>query len=596
MSNVGQAAFTIVGTVVGAYFGNPQLGYTIGSLAGQAIFPTKLPGAQGPRLSDNRTTAAAVGAPVMDVIGNDAVSGNVIWIEVPPREVGSTEEVGGKGGPTQEVTTYSYTASFAVSLCEGPISGVRRIWADGKLVYDASASATGESVIGSINRVTIYPGDELQLPDATIEAYQGAGNVPAYRGQAYAVFTDLPLADYGNRIPNMSFEVVTTASTTPTLVYSANNLTGPVPAEYTGALRTGDSNGITYACMGNASSVDVYMIYPNGLAVKGGSFSKTGYLVPQGFSDEPSFATNESVFGGRVWYYLIGADGASASLVAQFRVPSGMNANFTNLGSIHKRGDYIYAYSYPSGGPYKIIKSGARTLTEAAAPVVWDGATAGLPATLEDICIGESEIYGLLVNNTLVVWDLDFNVLKTISFAPSVALGYGHFGGDETQLFSEHDGFVYLLSGGHLHGIDLRTDGYVYFGAVPLAEGYDMYGGWSVRGNLLTAYQMPTLQSTSFSQYNIAAVSPGTTTVASVVADLCSRAGLSASDYNVTALTDTVDGYAIGNPASVRSALEQLAPVYQFDAAEADTIRFVKRGGASVASIALDDLVMERGR
>ena len=35
----------------------------------------------------------------------------------------------------------------------------------------------------------------------------GAANTPAYRGTAYVVFEDLPLGNYGNRIPQLSFEV-----------------------------------------------------------------------------------------------------------------------------------------------------------------------------------------------------------------------------------------------------------------------------------------------------------------------------------------------------------------------------------------------------
>ena len=34
MSNYGQAALTIVGTVIGSYYCNPQLGFALGSLAG----------------------------------------------------------------------------------------------------------------------------------------------------------------------------------------------------------------------------------------------------------------------------------------------------------------------------------------------------------------------------------------------------------------------------------------------------------------------------------------------------------------------------------------------------------------------------------
>jgi hypothetical protein len=51
-----------------------------------------------------------------------------------------------------------------------------------------------------------YPGDDNQLPDPLMESLLGAGNVTAYRGICYSVFTRLPLASFGNRIPNMRVE------------------------------------------------------------------------------------------------------------------------------------------------------------------------------------------------------------------------------------------------------------------------------------------------------------------------------------------------------------------------------------------------------
>jgi hypothetical protein len=46
-----------------------------------------------------------------------------------------------------------------------------------------------------------------------IEMHEGAGNVPAYRGLVYITFDELPLKDFGNRIPNITAELVATAST-----------------------------------------------------------------------------------------------------------------------------------------------------------------------------------------------------------------------------------------------------------------------------------------------------------------------------------------------------------------------------------------------
>ena len=110
-----------------------------------------------------------------------------------------TEDTGGKGGVggnSVTTTTYSYFGNFAVGLCEGEIGTVLRVWADGKPL--------------DLDGVTyrIYRGSEDQEPDALIVAKEGAGNAPAYRGLAYVVFERLALEDFGNRIPQLSFELV----------------------------------------------------------------------------------------------------------------------------------------------------------------------------------------------------------------------------------------------------------------------------------------------------------------------------------------------------------------------------------------------------
>ncbi len=62
-------------------------------------------------------------------------------------------------------------------------------------------------------RFRFYPGDEAQLPDSLIEADQGAGNVPAFRGLCYMVFEHLPLAEYGSRLTRCSRTIPLSAST-----------------------------------------------------------------------------------------------------------------------------------------------------------------------------------------------------------------------------------------------------------------------------------------------------------------------------------------------------------------------------------------------
>lgn len=59
---------------------------------------------------------------------------------------------------------------------------------------------------------TIYPGNETQLPDPDIQAALGVANAPAFRGLCYAKFLKFPLANFGNRVPNLRAEVKATAS------------------------------------------------------------------------------------------------------------------------------------------------------------------------------------------------------------------------------------------------------------------------------------------------------------------------------------------------------------------------------------------------
>jgi len=82
-----------------------------------------------------------------------------------------------------------------------------------------------------------------------------------------------------------------------------------------------------------------------------------------------------------------------------------------------------------------------------------------------------------------------------------------------------------------------------------------------------------------------------------VVSALATRTGLVAGDLDTAALTDTVDGYVTPRPMTARAAIEQLRQAYFFDGVESDgKVKFVKRGGASQATIASDDLgVREHG-
>ena len=197
--------FLSAASAAGAAIGNAGLGSIIANTAASFVTgaidnlifgPTKR-SVEGPRLDSFSVQASTEGAGILRVYGRSRVAGQLIWA-ANFRETTSetTESTGGKGGrPTAQTTftEYLYSISFAVGLCEGVIDKIGRVWADGKPLD-----------LSEIN-YRLYRGTDEQTPDSAIEAIEG--DAPAFRGLAYIVFEDMPLQDFGNRIPQLAFEV-----------------------------------------------------------------------------------------------------------------------------------------------------------------------------------------------------------------------------------------------------------------------------------------------------------------------------------------------------------------------------------------------------
>ena len=193
------------GAAFGAGFGGTVLGLSgavigraVGATLGRVIDQSVLGGGSDPvetgRVDRFRLMGASEGAAVPRIWGRVRVSGQVIWATRFLEN--SASSGGGKGAARPKTTDFSYSVSLAVALCEGVITGVGRVWADGNEIEPASLN------------MAVYPGTADQLPDPKITAVEGAGLAPAYRGVAYVVIEDLDLAAYGNRVPQFSFEVI----------------------------------------------------------------------------------------------------------------------------------------------------------------------------------------------------------------------------------------------------------------------------------------------------------------------------------------------------------------------------------------------------
>ncbi len=189
---------TLILSAVGQYFG-AQIGSTIGALVGRQIDSMIFkPGdREGPRLTELKITTSSYGIAIPRQFGRMRVAGQIIWATdlIEHRE----KQGNGKGNPS--TINYTYTASFAVALSSRQLRSVGRIWADGKLVRGAA----GDMKVGGTFRLHTGAGD--QAPDPLLAAAEGEDRNPAYRGLGYVVFEDLQLAEFGNRIPTLSFEV-----------------------------------------------------------------------------------------------------------------------------------------------------------------------------------------------------------------------------------------------------------------------------------------------------------------------------------------------------------------------------------------------------
>lgn len=197
------------GALLGSSIGiGANLGWIVGSAVGSLLFPEQGPTIEGPRLNDLSVTSSTYGKAIPVVYGTARLAGNVIW-STGLQERRNVDEIGGKGGmaPSQTTITYTYSASFAVALCEGVAQDVLRIWADSKLVYDKTDPEAVDIGKHGLN-FRFYNGSETQEPDSLIASSRGtAHSTPAFRGLTYIVFDNLELEDFANRIPSISVEL-----------------------------------------------------------------------------------------------------------------------------------------------------------------------------------------------------------------------------------------------------------------------------------------------------------------------------------------------------------------------------------------------------
>ena len=190
MSIVQVAVTGVVGAVFDLFFGEMET-------------PTQ-------RLDDISRQTAKEGEPRQIIFGIvRPIGGNLVAVQEPPRIERRKQKSGGKGGGGGSSQTVEIPRrTYAVGICEGPITGIRRAWRNNKLVYDGRGTEWGAKNNGTfLSRFQFYLGDWDQMPSPNLEAVFGAGNVPAMRGTCYMVAKDEDLQDTGGAVPQWIFEV-----------------------------------------------------------------------------------------------------------------------------------------------------------------------------------------------------------------------------------------------------------------------------------------------------------------------------------------------------------------------------------------------------
>lgn len=606
MSDTGSIIQT-VGAVASLATGNPAF-YLAATAVSAIFFPPEQPGVEGPRLSDLKVQSSTYGKDIPVVYGSSRLAGNLIWLKNNQlEEVRVVTEEGGKGGGGgQEVVTYEYYATFAVAICEGEIDGIRKIWADSVLIYTDDASTSPMEVLAQKSArqsVTIYTGSATQEPDSLIEADVGAA--PAYRGTAYVVFTRLPLKKYGNRIPNMTFEIVE-GNTTPDQIASFDwERIKPGSEDQDGWCNTGynlDSNFQAVSAHGlwtttsprDDNTVQWAILYPDGRQEYKGTFELPGNHTPslhkrRRHGDLPFYA---SLKGGTSNDYNVyqcnpdnGLSGATGYYNTAGSFPTGplpsVNESMTIRNGVLYRvagnpWNNIYKATFPAGTTSnrrnETLFIDTSTFTGNPSPIVCD--------------VDDQYIYFIEDGNTKIwVGDLLFGTEVAV-WDTGIALNDIYYDADGDKLY----GHVFANT---VYEIDKTTGAATVF--VNTNRGTNQSDGdaWAVNCGVLQYISHDANENPEQRRWWTGGdfLAPADKPLSEIITDLCTRSGLSTSQIDVTGISDQCAGFMHTKRGPVSEDLAVLARSYHFDAVDSGyKIKFVSRGGSSALTLTNDDL------
>lgn len=628
MSSPGQ----IIGGVVGAVIGfvgtgfNPVgafQGAAIGASIGAALDPPKGPTVEGPRLQDKGVQTSTYGTSMPRVYGTIGGSGNITQIENNQlKETVRKQKQGGKGGGSSTTTrTYSYSATFQLSLCEGPIAGVRRIWCSDKLIYNAGSDDL-ETIIASNQAASgfrIYLGTDDQMPDPRYEAEYGVGNVSAHRGEAYIAFYDFQLADYSNTLQAAQFKVEIVNSITLSNEYMFSyigsvintSLASPRPSNMHG------TNLESYFCTfdgGTGGNGGLHVFTRSGVRRDIDYFSEYSPIAPSEVFRPDRTLSSDTLEG---WFYQDSGDQDHFYIrqSGSTKYYQSILAIESNKRMIERSGFFWMRYG-PSGTPdlssLEFADGGDTTdgqiIASATIPFTPAYCIAGLSdgrlarCSFSMIYPASSAVvgFGIMDRSLSVIDSGSFVINRPDNTTAQDFLGSLSFG------YVDDLGIMYVVFGQDFTGVDLQDGRFFYFSfdtstgnlvsdVQPLfhptrvefePELVSVKDGLMIVGD--TTIAIPTCGVVS---YAIAIQGNQPAQLSDIVNSEVSRSSLlGVSDISTVLISENVRGYRV-NGGSLRSAIEPLQAAFPFDVRQHGyQIQFLPRGQPSVVTIPWEDL------
>lgn len=580
----------LVGAVAGYFLsgGNPigaLQGFTIAYGLSAGLDPNKK--VLGPKLADLKAPQANYGAVIPYLEGAPRLAGCFIWSSA-KREIATTTTEG-KGGPGVDSTIFTYEIDCGIELAINRCQALRRVWSNGKLIWSNADDASSETLLAS-ERTTawrdlrFYGGGPTQLPDPTYEALVGVGNAPAYRTRTHVVIEGLNLGNSG-QLPILTFEVLTEATTS-----AAKAIFSTSVPEYAGSYLIGhgatafDAAGFqihvgqwdnTYS----GTTVFVYNVDPAGLATYVSEYAAAAnYPSARGQTDVSgifsgagtSLHWNEGETGTAYAYTLPGGEDLGQQQIV-----------FTILGDVL----IVGSNQFGSKKLYRFDK------TAGGSPLA---TSAALPSYVTSIVTDGTTVWALRKSNDFIdVLDAATLTAGTPLATPLVsapnfndALLRDRATGKLLYMCDVQD-TIYVFNG---TGWDVAYEGVIYSETLSNAQ-VGMNDGRIFFASPETSPEGTPAGFVKIITFltQIAIVVP---TLAEVVRRLCIRTKqLEDADLDLTELeTDIVRSMAVSQVSTTRSTLETLMAAYLFEWAEADVLRAVKRGGASVLTIPFEDL------